>query len=72
MSGERPWTDRLINGLLLAAAAVVTLKVSLWAVGALWGLVQLLLFTVLPLVAVGWVVVKLWRALHPEDDLQPE
>jgi hypothetical protein len=51
---------RLITYLVVAVVAIVAIKLALWAFGAALGLGFFLLFTVGPLLLVGWVVVKLF------------
>lgn len=60
---ERSGLSRVLSWVLVAIVAIAVLKLAFWVVGVAFGLGGFLLFTVGPLVLIGWVVVKVVRAL---------
>jgi membrane glycosyltransferase len=71
MGDGSSWGSRLLTWVLVAAAALVALKLAAWLTGAVIGLVFFLLFTVVPLAIVGWLVVKLFRIFRGGDEYRP-
>jgi hypothetical protein len=71
MGDGSSWVSRLLTWILVAAAAIIALKMAAWLAGALIGLVFFFLFTVVPLAFVGWVVVKLFRVFRGDDEYRP-
>lgn len=55
---------KLVTWLLVALVAIAALKLAFWVVGALVGLGTWILFTLGPILLVGWVVLKIVRALR--------
>jgi len=56
--------SRLLTGGVLAVIGLITVKVLMAVFGAVAGLFSFLFFTVLPIVVIGWFVLKLvekWR-----------
>ena len=51
----------LLSWFLVALLAIAALKMALWVFGAALGLGTWLLFTVGPVLLVGWLAVKLFR-----------
>jgi hypothetical protein len=70
MSNGTSWIGTLLSWLVIAVLAVVALKVGLALAGMAIGLVFFLLFTVGPIVLVGWLVVKLLRIFTRDDDYE--
>jgi membrane glycosyltransferase len=71
MGDGSSWGSRLLTAVLVAAAALVALKIAAWLTGAVLGLIFFLLFTVVPLAIVGWLVVKLFRIFRGGDEYRP-
>jgi hypothetical protein len=54
---------RLITYMLIALVGIVVLKMAFWVFGAALGLGAFILFTVGPILLIGWVVVKVYGML---------
>jgi hypothetical protein len=54
---------RLITYMVVALLAIAAIKLAFWVFGAALGLGFFLLFTVGPILLVGWIVVKLFGML---------
>jgi hypothetical protein len=65
------WIGKVISWFAIVVLAVVALKVGLALAGMALGLVFFLLFTVGPILLVGWLVIKLIRVLSRGDDYEP-
>lgn len=65
------WVTRLLSWFVLAVMAIIALKLAAWVAGAAVGLVFFLLFTVVPLVVAGWLIVKFIRLFRRGDDYRP-
>lgn len=61
--GERSLLGTLVSWLFVALLAIAALKLAFWVFGAALGLGTWLLFTLGPILLVGWLVVKLVRYL---------
>ena len=61
--GERSLLSTMISWLLVALLAIAALKLAFWVFGAALGIGAWLLFTLGPILLVGWLVVKLVRWL---------
>jgi hypothetical protein len=61
--GERSLLGTLVSWLFVALLAIAALKLAFWVFGAALGLGAWLLFTLGPILLVGWLVVKLVRYL---------
>ena len=58
----------LISWFFVALLAIAALKLAFWVFGAALGIGTWLLFTVGPILLVGWLIVKIFRALsRPRD-----
>ena len=66
--GGRTTLGTLISWLLVALLAMAALKMAFWVVGAAVGLGFWLLFTVGPILLVGWLLVKLYQHFTRPDD----
>ena len=51
--------SKLLTGGVLAVIGLITVKIVLTVFGALAALFSFLFFTVLPIVLVGWIVLKI-------------
>jgi len=61
--GDRSLLGRLLTWFLVALLAIAALKLALWAVGVALGIGTWLLFSVGPILLVGWLVLKALRWL---------
>jgi hypothetical protein len=55
---------RLITWFFVALLAIAALKLAFWVVGLALGIGALILFTVVPILLVGWLAMKVVRALR--------
>jgi uncharacterized membrane protein YjgN (DUF898 family) len=60
--GEGTWPGKIVAWIILGILAVFAFKLLIGLVSAAFGLVGFLLFTVAPLVLLGWLAMKAWRA----------
>jgi hypothetical protein len=51
--------SRLLTGSVLAVIGLITVKLVMVIFGALAGLFSFLFFTVLPILVIGWIVLKI-------------
>jgi hypothetical protein len=59
---------RLMTGGVLAVIGLITIKVVVAVVSGVFALLAFVLFTVLPIVLVGWVLMKLFRHFSGSGD----
>jgi hypothetical protein len=59
---------RLLTGGVLAAIGLITIKVVVAVLSGFLALLAFLFFTVLPILLVGWLIVKLWKYLTRNGD----
>jgi uncharacterized membrane protein YjgN (DUF898 family) len=59
---------RVLTGGILAAIGLVTVKVVLALVSGVMALIGFLLFTVLPIVLIGWLIIKALKYLRNSGD----
>jgi hypothetical protein len=52
---------KLLTGTVLAVIGLFTIKLVMTVLAGVAAIVAFLLFTVLPLVIIGWIVLKLFR-----------
>lgn len=57
-----------MTGGILAVIGLITIKVVVAVVSGFFALLAFLLFTVLPILLVGWIIVKLYRAFTRNGD----
>jgi hypothetical protein len=63
---------KLVTWFVVAVMAIAAIKVAFWAVSLALALGAFLLFTIGPILLVGWLVVKLARWLgRPGNDYDP-
>lgn len=62
MGEKKSLLSRIVTWTVLAILAVIALRLALRLVGAVFGLVAFLLFTIAPLVLIGWIAMKAWKA----------
>jgi hypothetical protein len=55
---------KVLTGGFLAVVGLFTIKIVLAVIGGLLAVLAFLLFTVLPLVLIGWLIVKAYRFLQ--------
>lgn len=58
---------RLLMGSVLAAIGLITLKVIVAVLSGFLALMAFLLFTVLPVMVIGWIIVKAFRYLRADE-----
>jgi hypothetical protein len=56
----------LVKLAIIIVIAVVALKLVLGLLGIVMGLAAFLLFTVAPVVLIGWLIMKAWQAFTKE------
>jgi hypothetical protein len=56
----------LVKWSIVIVIAVVALKLALGLLGIVMGLAAFLLFTVAPVVLIGWLIMKAWQAFTKE------
>jgi hypothetical protein len=56
----------LVKWAVIIIIAVVALKLVLGLLGIVMGLAAFLLFTVAPVVLIGWLIMKAWQAFTKE------
>lgn len=61
--GERSLLGTIVSWFFVALLAIAALKLAFWVFGAALGVGAWLLFTVGPILLVGWLIVKLVRFL---------
>lgn len=64
------FSSRLLTGSVLAVIGLITVKVLMALFGALTSFLGFLFFTVLPIVLIGWLVLKVVK--HLTRDKKPE
>lgn len=62
-NGDKSLLSKMITWFFVALLAIAALKLAFWVFGAALGLGAWLLFTFGPVLLVGWLVVKLYRAM---------
>lgn len=60
---DRSLLSKLLTWFFVALLAIAALKLSFWVVGVALGIGTWLLFTIGPILFVGWLVLKLMRRL---------
>jgi uncharacterized membrane protein YjgN (DUF898 family) len=58
---------KVLTGSVLAVIGLITVKVVVAVVSGFMALLGFLLFTVLPIVLVGWLLLRAWKYLKRED-----
>lgn len=67
-SNDRSLLSKLLTWFFVALLAIALLKMAFWVVGAAVGIGTWVLFTVGPILLVGWLVLKLIRWMgEPRD-----
>ena len=61
--GERSLLGTLVSWFFVALLAIAALKLAFWVFGAALGIGTWLIFTVGPILLVGWLIVKIVRHL---------
>jgi hypothetical protein len=68
MEEKKSLLSRIVTWVVIGVLAVLALRIVLGLVGAAFGLIGFLLFTVAPLVLVGWLAVKAYHAFAKNGD----
>ncbi|CAN5743429.1 hypothetical protein BH23GEM3_BH23GEM3_10630 [soil metagenome] len=71
MAMNPSWIGRLLTWIVIAFLVIAAVKVSFAVVGVLTGVAFFFLFTVAPLVLVGWLAVKVVRYFLRGDEYDP-
>jgi len=58
---------KVLTGSVLAVIGLVTVKIILALVTGFMALMSFLFFTVLPIVLIGWLVIRLFKYLRSSD-----
>lgn len=73
MGENKSLLGRIVTWTIIGIVAVLAIKLAIWLLGFLMGLVgvvfgiaMFLLFTVGPILVVGWLAVKAWSAFTAE------
>lgn len=59
--GRGSWLGLLVMGIVIVALSLVALKVVFAVLGVVFGIGTFLLFTLAPILLVGWLVIKALR-----------
>ena len=66
MSEKKSLFKQILTWTVVGILAVMALKLALGLLGMAFGLVSFLLFTVGPILLLGWLAVKAWNAFTKE------
>ncbi|MGH7500846.1 MAG: hypothetical protein ACREL7_03730 [Longimicrobiales bacterium] len=55
--------SKLLTGSVLAVIGLITVRILAALFGAVMGFLSFLLFTVLPIVLIGWLLMKVFKSL---------
>jgi hypothetical protein len=61
-NGSGSLLGTLFNWVLILILAAVAIKIALWILGVAIGLTAFVLFTVAPLLVIGWIVMKILQS----------
>jgi hypothetical protein len=62
MGEKKSQLGRVVTWILLGILALLVLRMALRLLGFVVGMVGFLLFTIGPIVLVGWIALKAWKA----------
>lgn len=62
MGGNTSLLGQVVAWIIIGFVAIVAIKIVLGLLGMVFGLAAFLLFTVAPVLLVGWLVMKAWKA----------
>ena len=68
MAEQKSLFKQILTWTVVGIIALMALKIVLGLLGAAFGLVGFLLFTVGPILLVGWLAVKAWDAFAKKPD----
>lgn len=68
MTEKKSLFKQVLTWTVVGIVAVLALKLVLGLVGAAFGLVGFLLFTVGPILLVGWLAMKAWEAFSKKPN----
>jgi hypothetical protein len=66
--GEKSLLSKIVTWVVAALVALALIKLAFWVFGAALGIGAWLLFTVGPILLVGWIVVKVFRFFTRRSD----
>jgi hypothetical protein len=58
--------SKLLTGSVLAVIGLITVRVLTALFGAVMGFLSFVLFTVLPIVLIGWLIMKVFKSLSKD------
>lgn len=58
--------SKLLTGSVLAVIGLITVRVLTALFGAVMGFLSFVLFTVLPIVLIGWLILKVFKSLSKD------
>ncbi len=64
--------SKLLTGSVLAVIGLITVRILMAVVGAVAGFVSFLLFTVLPILVIGWIVLKVLKQVDRDKKVAHE
>ncbi len=62
MDEKKSLLNRIVTWIVIGVLAILAIKIVLSLLGAAFGLIGFLLFTVAPLVFIGWLAIKAYEA----------
>lgn len=63
MTYDRPLLARIVTWLIAGLVIILVLRLAFFLLGNLIGIGMFLLFTLVPILLVGWLAMKLWNRL---------
>lgn len=66
MGDDNSLLASIVKWAIIIVVAVVAIKIALGLLGIVLGLAAFLFFTVLPVLIVGWLLVKAWQMFTKE------
>jgi len=65
-------SSKLLTGSVLAVIGLITVKILMGVLGAVTGFVSFVLFTLLPILLIGWLVLKVVKHLTRDKNTVTE
>jgi hypothetical protein len=62
MAENTPLLARIVTWAVIGIIAIIAIKIALGLLGIVLGFAAFLLFTVAPLLLLGWLAMKAWQA----------
>jgi hypothetical protein len=68
MGENKSLLGTVLTWVLIGVVAIIAIKVALGVLGVVFGLASFVLFTVAPILLLGWLALKAWQAFaRPAD-----